>query len=156
VATKIPEDLVDFLESGISILVGTRNAKNEPEPMRATGAHVSKDRQHLTLLFPAHAKRAIANVEENGHVAVCFSRFFDNQSIQLKGVDAVVRDGTEAERGIAERYRVAYGETLLVAGFPRQLTSRINVWPAKAVSFTVRDIFVQTPGPGAGARLGEK
>ena len=155
-ATKIPEDLVDFLESGVSILVGTRNAKNEPEPMRATGARVSKDRERLSLLFPAHATRSIENALANGHVAVCFSRFLDNYSIQLKGQDAVVRDGTDEDRAIAERYRVAYGEQLSMAGFPRSLTSRINVWPAKVVTFPVRDIFVQTPGPGAGARLGEK
>ena len=155
-ATKIPEDLVEFLESGVSILVGTRNAKNEPEPMRSSGALVSKDREKLSLLFPSHATRSIANVEENGQVAVCFSRMLDNYSIQVKGHAAEVRDGTEAERAIAERYRVAYGEQLYMAGFPRSLTSRINVWPAKVVTFPVRDIFVQTPGPGAGARLGDQ
>lgn len=149
VATRIPEDLVEFLESGVSILVGTRNAKNEPEPMRASGALVSKDREQLSLLFPSHNTRSIANVEENGQVAVCFSRMLDNYAIQLKGHGAVVREG-----GGAERYRAAYGEQLYMTGFPRSLTSRINVWPAKVVTFTVRDIFVQTPGPGAGARLG--
>lgn len=152
--TRIPEDLVEFLESGVSILVGTRNAKNEPEPMRASGALVSKDREQLSLLFPSHNTRSIANVEENGQVAVCFSRMLDNYAIQLKGHGAIVREGNDAERALAERYRAAYGEQLYMTGFPRSLTSRINVWPAKVVTFTVRDIFVQTPGPGAGARLG--
>jgi hypothetical protein len=156
VATRIPEDLVDFLESGVSILVATRNANNEPEPMRSSGASVSKDREHLSLLFPAHNARSISNVVENGEVAVCFSRMLDNFSIQLKGGAAVVREGTDAERAIAERYRIAYGEQLYMAGIPRSLTSRMNVWPAMVVTFPVRDIFVQTPGPGAGARLGEK
>jgi hypothetical protein len=156
VATKIPEDMVDFLESGVSILVGTRNENNEPEPMRSGGAFVSKDREHLSLLFPAHNVRSLANVEANGQIAVCFSRMLDNYSIQLKGGRAVVRDGTDEDRAVAERYRVAYGEQLHMAGFPRGLTSRINVWPAKVVTFPVRDIFVQTPGPGAGARLGDK
>ena len=148
--------MVDFFESGVSILVGTRNAENEPEPMRATGAVVSKDRQQLSLVVPEHNARSLANVEANGQIAVCFSRNLDNYSIQLKGDGAVARDGTEADRAIAERYRVAYGELLFMVGFPRSLTSRINVWPARVVTFDVRDIFVQTPGPGAGARLGDK
>lgn len=155
-ATKIPEDMVDFLESGVSILVGTRNANNEPEPMRSAGAFVSKDREHLSLFFPAHNARSLANVEANGQVAVCFSRMLDHYSIQVKGDAAVVRDGTDADRAIAERYRVAYGEQLFMAGIPRRITSRMNVWPSKVVTFPVRDIFVQTPGPDAGARLGEK
>ena len=153
--TKIPEDLVDFLESGVSILVGTRNEKNEPEATRACGARISKDRQSVELYFPDWAKRAPHDISENGQVAVCFSRFLDNYSIQLKGHDAKIRDATDAERVVPERYIAAYIETLSMVGFPRSLTTRIRVWPAKIVSFEVRDIFVQTPGPKAGERLGE-
>jgi hypothetical protein len=148
--------MVDFLEGGVSILVGTRNATNEPESMRAVGALVSKERDKLSLFFPTHAVKSLANVEANGQVAVCFSRQLDNYSIQLKGERAVVRDATDEDKVVPERYRVAYGEQLQMAGFPRSLTSRINVWPAKVVTFEVRDIFVQTPGPNAGARLGDK
>ena len=154
--TKIPEDLVDFLESGVSILVGTRNAKNEPEATRSCGALVSKDREHVSLWFPDWAKGAVQDIEENGHVAVCFSRMLDNYSIQLKGENATVRDAVEDERKVAERYIAAYIETLSMAGFPRSLTTRIRVWPAKVVTFPVRDIFLQTPGPNAGARLGDQ
>jgi hypothetical protein len=153
-ATKIPEDLVDFLESGVSILVGTRNAKNEPEATRSCGAQVAKDRAHVSLYFPDWAQRAVADIEENGQIAACFSRMLDNYSIQLKGEGATVRDATDAERMVPERYLAAYVETLSMAGFPRALTTRIRVWPAKVVTFAVRDIFVQTPGPNAGARLG--
>ena len=67
-----------------------------------------------------------------------------------------MRDATEAERKVAERYIAAYIETLSMAGFPRSLTTRIRVWPAKVVTFPVRDIFLQTPGPNAGARLGDQ
>jgi hypothetical protein len=156
VPTKIPEDLVDFLESGVSILVGTRNAKNEPEATRACGARVSKDRERLDLFFPDWAKRAPHDIAENGQIAVCFSRFLDNYSIQLKGEGAVVRDATDGERKLPERYLAAYGETLSMIGFPRALTTRIRGWPAKVVSFAVRDIFLQTPGPKAGERLGAR
>jgi hypothetical protein len=155
VATKIPEDLVDFLESGVSILVGTRNAKNEPEATRSCGAKVSADRASVSLYFPDWAQRAIVDIEENGHVAVCFSRMLDNYSIQLKGEGATVREATDAERMVPERYLAAYVETLSMAGFPRALTTRIRVWPAKVVTFPVRDIFIQTPGPNAGDRLGK-
>jgi hypothetical protein len=153
VATKIPEDLVDFLESGVSILVGTRNAKNEPEATRACGARISKDRTQVELFFPDWVKRAPSDIQENGEVAVCFSRFLDNYSIQLKGGGASIRDATDGERSVPERYIAAYIETLSMVGFPRSLTTRIRVWPAKVVSFPVRDIFVQTPGPKAGERL---
>ena len=90
--TKIPEDLVDFLESGVSILVGTRNAKLEPEATRSCGAQISKDREHVTLFFPDWARRAIVDIQENGEIAVCFSRMLDNYSIQIKGGGATPED----------------------------------------------------------------
>lgn len=153
-ARTIPEDLVDFLESGVSILVGTRNAARRPETARACGAQVGADREHLSIFLGASwSGRTVEDLEETGLVAVGFSRMLDHFSIQVKGDEAVVRSATEEERIVPERYRAAYVEQLYMGGLPRSLTTRFRVWPAKVVTFRVREIFVQTPGPGAGAPL---
>lgn len=157
VARKIPEDLVDYLESGVSLLVGTRSKDLRPEAARACGAQVAKDREHLSIFIPAKWQtRTYADIEDNGLVSVGFSRMLDHYSIQIKGDAATVRAATEAERIIPERYRAAYVEQLYMGGLPRSLTTRFHVWPAKVVTFRVQDIFVQTPGPGAGAPLERK
>ncbi len=115
---------------------------------------MSADREHLSIFVPdAWPTRTFANIEDNGMVSVCFSRMLDNYSIQVKGDGATVRAATDPERIVPEGYRAAYVEQLYMGGLPRSLTTRFHVWPAKVISFVVRDIFVQTPGPGAGARL---
>lgn len=154
VARKIPEDLVDYLESGVSLLIGTRDKDLRPEAARACGAQVAADREHLSIFVPERwPTQTFANIEENGMVSVGFSRMLDNYAIQVKGGGATVRPATDAERIVPERYRAAYVEQLYMGGLPRSLTTRFHVWPAKVITFEVRDIFVQTPGPGAGARL---
>ncbi len=36
---------------------------------------------------------------------------------------------------------------------PRAIARRMIWWPSVAIEIEVADVFVQTPGPGAGARL---
>jgi len=38
-------------------------------------------------------------------------------------------------------------------GTPRALIERLTRWPAYAIRIHVEETFLQTPGPGAGARL---
>lgn len=150
----IPEDLVDYFESGISVLVGTCDANRRPDATRSVGVLVHPKRERVTLFLSEHtSKRAVANLAQNGAVAVGFSRPYDHLSIQLKGKVVEVRPATEAERVFPERYLAGFSDQLHMTGFPRSLPKRIVVWPAVAVTFDLHDIFLQTPGPNAGSRF---
>jgi hypothetical protein len=151
----IPEDIIDFLEGGISILVGTCDLETRPEVARAVGASVSRDRSEVTIyLHEAWGAKALANLRANGEIAVGFSRPLDNFAIQLKGRTTRFLSPSEGDRSVVDRYHATYSEQLYMVGFPRSITRRFVLWPAVGVTFTVRDVFVQTPGPDAGKRLG--
>lgn len=150
----IPEDLVEFVESGVAILVGTRDAALRPDAIRGFGLAVHPGRTRVTVFLGAGtATRARANAEANGSIAVCLSRPIDNFTLQLKGHAVEVRAAEDAERAVVDRYGASYLEQLFLVGIPRTLARRIRMWPALAITFDVSDIFVQTPGPGAGQRL---
>ncbi|MFO0673440.1 MAG: hypothetical protein U0235_28130 [Polyangiaceae bacterium] len=150
----IPQDLVEFVESGVAILVGTRDAALRPDAVRAWGVSVHPGRARATVFLGRDtAARASANAQENGAIAVCLSRPVDNFTLQLKGRAVEVRPATDADRAVVDRYAASYFEQLFMVGVTRGLTRRIRVWPATAVTFDITDIFVQTPGPGAGKRL---
>jgi hypothetical protein len=151
----IPEDMVDFLEGGVSILVGTRDPHGLPVVARGVGAAASRDRTAMTIyLHEDWGAKALANIAANGELAVGFSRPLDNFAIQLKGkCTNLVAAAAQGDRSIVDRYHASYGEQLYMVGFPRSLTKRFRVWPSTAVTFDVRDIFVQTPGPDAGKRF---
>jgi hypothetical protein len=147
-------EVVEFIESGVSILVGTRDAALHPACTRAAGARVDAERGVLTLYLPqATAERTLANLRDNAQIAITFSRPITHRSLQIKGTCKSVRPSDDADRLLQERYRAGYMEQLQLVGIGRSRSSRMVYWPSVAVDVTIGDLFVQTPGPGAGRRL---
>ena len=150
----ITDDLARFLESGISVLVGTRDAGLRPESTRGLGLRVEPGGEEATVFLPAaSAATARANLEENGRIAVCVSRAVDHRSVQLKGRVVAIAAGDDAARALVDRYRSELARNLAVIGLPPRVTMRLVNWPVHAVRFRVESIFGQSPGPGAGAPL---
>ena len=146
--------LVEFFESGVSVLVATRDAQLRPVCARAMGASVRRDGRVVTIFIPNPvASRTVENVRDNGAIAVTFVRPLTHEGVQIKGTCTSIRESDEDARELQERYRAAYAEQLRAVGIPRQVTSRLVCWPSVAIDLEVRDVFVQTPGPGAGRRL---
>lgn len=151
----IHPDLYEFLESGVSVLVGTRSDRLFPDCCRGFGAMVGEDGREVTVYLPdATCGESLANLRDNGAIAVCFSRAIDHRSLQIKGEAVEIREADEKDRKRILRYRRALAESLGVVGVPPQVTLRIAHWPCRAVRVRVNAVFDQTPGPGAGAALG--
>jgi hypothetical protein len=108
----------------------------------------------VTILLPeALMEKSLANLRDNGQVAVTFSRTTTHQSIQVKGTCVAVRPGDLSDRESQERYRLAWSAELESVGMPRGHTQRVRYWPSVAVDVSIREVFVQTPGPEAGRPL---
>lgn len=150
----ISDALRQLVQGGVSTMLGTRDRELVPECVRAVGSVVHADGRRLTVFLPhATAARSVANLRANGQVAVTFSEVPTHRTRQVKGRALVVRDATEAERAIMERYLDAFAKELDIVGLPPSVSRRISFLPAHAVEIEVTEVFDQTPGPGAGARL---
>jgi hypothetical protein len=150
----LPRELVDFVESGVSMALGTVGEGLVPECVRVCGASVAPDRARLTLLVgDAIAGRTRANIEAGSRVAVTFSRIYDHRTVQVKGRAIAVRAGTEADHAIATRYVSAFAEALHPTGLGRAYVRRLRIWPLVAIDVEVDALYQQTPGPGAGEAL---
>ena len=151
---RLSEELAEFIESGVSMLVSTRDAERRPHVLRAVGALIAKDRESLTVYLTKQiAERAIANLRDNGKIALTCARPYDHRSMQVKGTLIGMRDGAEADRVQQDRYLAGFVEHLYIAGLPRGVIRQLRIFPSVAVTFAAEDAFVQTPGPGAGRRL---
>jgi hypothetical protein len=154
-AWVISPELATFLQSGVSVLVGTRGPDGWPDAVRAVGARVEPGGADVTVFLPeSQCAAACANLADNGRIAVVFSRPEDHKTLQLKGAAVSVHAAGDADRAAMERYRELLVAALGFVGVPPALTCRIDHWPARAVRFRVDGVFVQTPGPGAGEPLG--
>jgi len=157
VTPAVPSDeLAQFFEAGISILVGSRDARLMPDSTRAVGARLEGERAEMTVFLPrATSGATLANLADNGRIAVCFSRPVDHRSIQIKGRVVAITDAVPADRVWIDRYRSELVQCWGWFGLPPRTTLRMAHWPCAAVRFAIETSFVQTPGPGAGAPLDE-
>lgn len=153
-AVLITPELASFFESGTTLIVGTRDACMVPECVRALGVSVQPDGGEVTAYLPeVTAGVTLANLRDNGWIAMCFTRISDHRSIQVKGRVVAIRPATGAERAVIDAHRAALSEAMGWAGVPTRTVLRFAHWPAQAVRFAVDALFVQTPGPGAGDAL---
>jgi hypothetical protein len=151
---RLSKELVELIEGGVSIQVGTRDATLRPECLRAMGVSVGADRSLITVYAPVElAARTLANLEDNGRVAVTFAQVSTHRTLQVKGRVLSVRRARKNERGLQERYVAAFAEALHLTGFSRRIVRRMRHWPSLALEVEIEDLFVQTPGPQAGKRI---
>ncbi len=151
---ELTDDLVAFLDSGLSMLAASRDAELRPTVSRAVAIQPGADRGVVTVfLSDAAAASLLALLGPGVPLAVTCSRVATLRTVQLKGIVARVRPATEAERPLVDRQSTGYTDSLSVIGFPPAVVRRWVTWPATAVELRIHAIFEQTPGPGAGRRM---
>lgn len=150
----LDDSLVAFLEQGLAINVGTRNARLEASAAYVGAAIVDPDRHHLTVYVPTVAAGSILDdLQSNGQAAVVFARPEDDRACQVKGTFVSARPATDDEELLVRGQFEAFLRQLEIIGMPGESTRPWLVWPAIAVRLRVTALFDQTPGPKAGAAL---
>jgi hypothetical protein len=148
-------DMIELLEGGVSIGIASRDAELRPECAHGLGLRVAPDRGAVTVYVNEDTSaRLVQSLQVSGRAAVVVSRILDHHTIQLKGRVLAVRPGDEADHAIQDRYVIAYAEQVAMIGLPRQIVRSVRLRPCLAIEIAIDDLFVQTPGPQAGRRMG--
>ena len=154
----IDEPLRALFESGVAIVIGTRDAQLVPEVARAWGARVLPDRGAIDLCVGLPSgRRTLSNLTDNGQMAVTAVRPSDYRQVQIKGRAVQVLEPTPEDRLHADRHREAFTREVEQVGIPAELCPRF--WAHDDPDATVKVRFVpeeaydQTPGPDAGRSL---
>ena len=156
----IRRELKAFLESGVSVVVGTRDADLVPEITRAWGLLVSKDRKSISLCVPfATTHKTFDNLAGNGQMAVCCSLPTSYKTVQMKGQCIGTADPSRADLAAVKRHRETFGRLNKRIGIPRKHSEtfwqrELETSPGLVkIRFVPEQIFDQTPGPAAGSPL---
>jgi hypothetical protein len=154
----IPAKIVRFLERANVAQAGTRDRQLVPCGHRVSGWHVGADGTTLTALIPeASRPHLLENLEDNGWFTMTAEDYPAHETYQFKGRYLGHRPADARDAETAARQRERFLRSVLplfgdaAAGPVRAFTQP----PAVAVEFRVLEIFVQTPGPGAGTRIME-
>jgi hypothetical protein len=153
----IPGKLVRFLENYANVaFAGVRDRQLIPFGHRVSGWRLGADHRTLTVLFPADSlSRLVESLHDNGEVAVTLEDFPSHETYQFKGRYLHHRDADEGDVEIVDRLRRRWIKSLRSVnphGDDNALNSFVSP-PSLAVDVEVLEIYLQTPGPGAGTRL---
>jgi len=151
---------IEFIESGeVSVYVATCSAQLRPSAARAFGCRVvRKSGSVTTWVSQPAAPGMLNNISGNGRLALVVSHIETCKTLQLKAVDAEIGIPDTADHQRIANYHDAFIEQAMKMGYPEaMLRSMMQYRLDKFVSidFTPSAVFAQTPGPGAGARVGD-
>jgi hypothetical protein len=110
----------------------------------------------MTVFFPDESlDRLLELLRHNGELAFTVEEFPSHETYQFKGHYLRHRELREDDAEIADRVRRRFVKSLrpLYADVPEDVLRSFVSPPSLAVEFEVHEIYLQTPGPGAGTRL---
>ncbi len=152
----IPEEIVTFLqERGTVAVAGTRNAECIPEIRYVSGWSVEED--HATIscsIAEGFATDLTSSLDDNGQFALTVEEIGSHETYQFKGkyIESHLPSDADIESHLTARSR--FGSVVNeLFGLPEEVCAAYISKPVIAVRFEVQEIFLQTPGPGAGSRL---
>ena len=150
----IDKELAAFLEEGIAIQIGTRNARLEPNGARVVAVRVVDAGTRIVAFMPERAAKVVtADLEDNGQATLVFARPPDERSCQVKGVfEGMAGAHRDDERFVRDQWQ-RWLERLTTIGLTLPTLQGWDVWPCLAVRVRVTALFNQTPGPNAGVVL---
>ena len=155
--SPLPPDIAEFVQSGLSITLASRDERLIPSIGKGVGCRVEDEGQRLAVMVFAEAAEALLrDVAVHRQVAVVFSRPSTNRTVQMKGRDAVAQRATPADVAAVRRYLALFAAELQPLGWDQAYVESL-FWGDPAQLMVVRctpgEGFVQTPGPAAGSRL---
>lgn len=162
-ARAMPGVILQFLERASVALAATRDAALVPRIHWVSGWQVDPDQASIWCFVPKEFAEGLpAAAQERAPFALTVEHIGPHECYQFKGPLREWRPATEADRVLTARCRERFSAA--VRGLLTHLAGedvalrRYILEPALALRLDVREIFLQTPGPGAGslmARVGE-
>ena len=137
-------------------MAGTRDRDLVPYGHRVSGWRIGADGRTVTALISEQfTARLVESLEDNGELALTVEEYPSHETYQLKGRYLRQRLPESEDLAVIERIRQRFAKSLgqLYPDAPHDLLRAFTLMPRVAIEFEVREIYLQTPGPGAGTRL---
>jgi hypothetical protein len=150
--SSIDPEHVAFAADGRALIVGAVHESGAPHATRGWGFRVEAGLP--IVIVDADDTDGAACLTPGRHIAVSAADVRTFQSVQFKGVVVSISEATEADHAAVEHYLTAFYDAVVeVDGVRRELVERVTPSRYSACRFEPRDMYDQTPGPGAGAAV---
>lgn len=153
---SLSDEIVSFIESGLSIVVGVMGPGGRATTGRALAVRVLPDGL-VRLIYAEEGNAALSATAAAGRaIAVTFSAPLSHRTLQIKGFSSSVAELEPDDSASVQRQTDAFGAILGAIGYPPSFVQAFSDYrssPLCVLSFRAEAAFEQTPGPGAGRSI---
>jgi hypothetical protein len=152
----IPGKILAFLEDKGTVGVsGTRDRNLVPHIHYVSGWSVEPDGRTIRCsIAEPYTDHLMSSLDDNGQFSLTIEQIGSHETYQFKGDYIGSASLTDSDIAAHERSKERFAKVVnQVFGFPEDICRAYILRPSVVVRFIVREIFLQTPGPGAGQRL---
>lgn len=152
----LPNHIIQFLESGVSITAGSRDARCVPSMARVLACRVDDDGSTVRLWLARNQSEQLRlDCRNNDCIAVVFSQPTTHRTLQVKGNNVAEAPAKTPAATLVDEHRMTFGNELEQVGHNRCFTDALTAVTGELVmvQFTVLELYDQTPGPDAGRKL---
>jgi hypothetical protein len=154
----LPGVLVQFLDRASVAVACTRDRELVPRVHHVSGWQIDADLKSIWCFIAKEFSPGLQeSLDDNRHFALTVEHIGPHETYQFKGRLLSMRPSTEEDRAVVARCRGRFASALM--GLNPKLKGksatleRYILDPGVAVRFSVREVYLQTPGPGAGTML---
>jgi len=152
----MPGKILRFLEDqGTIAISGTRDANLIPHVHPVSGWEVEPDKGTIRCsINQAYLDNLISSLQDNGQFSLTVEQIGSHETYQFKGNYVGSTQPASADLAAHQRMTDRFAKAVnQLFGVPEDNCRAYIPRPNLVVRFTVREIFLQTPGPGAGHRV---
>jgi hypothetical protein len=150
----IDESVRQLIAEGTATIVATRDDRMRPTLTRGWGVVTSADGAEMKLCIGAPKGSPVReSLAANGAIAITCSRPSTYRTVQVKGEVVKVAAPSAEDRAAVEAQIIAFSAEVEALGMPPDSGRALVDAELIAVTLVPRELFDQTPGPSAGARL---
>jgi hypothetical protein len=155
-AVLLSDEIVEFIESGVSIVIGVVGSDGRAQTGRALAVRMGPDGA-IRLIYPMEGNATVAAAAQSGNpIAVTFSAPLSHRTVQIKGFTCKAEELDPEDLISAECQSDAFAAILGAIGYPAYFVQAFRDFrsaPLGVLSFPAQAAFEQTPGPGAGRSI---
>jgi hypothetical protein len=115
----LDEELREFVESGVAVIVGTADRAKRPHVVMGWGPRVSASGDAVSIFVESsRAALTLADVEATGRMALTFASPVSYRSVQVKGPGNVAGVANEEDQAWIQRHRDRFSTETALVGDP--------------------------------------
>jgi hypothetical protein len=150
----ITQEMKEFAEAPVAATVGANHPAHGPRLAFGSGVRVYPESNRGDVFVDVRSSGGLLEaLQSDSRIAVVLADPITYRSLQFKGRVVDIGEPSPLDLAWVARTREMFTAAVALIGEPPPVSRNYFTDPVRRISFTITDVFDQTPGLNAGRRL---